>query len=89
MFGIIPAWGFFIRHASGIELSDVHVGFLKEDRRPAFVLDDVKGADFHYVQAQKVPGVPAFVLSNVERLSIDHCAPTPDTRAEKIERKEM
>ena len=89
MFGIVPAWGFFIRHASGIGLSDVQVGFLSEDRRPAFVLDDVKGADFHYVQAQKVPGVPAFVLSNVERLSIDHCSPTPDTRAEKIARKEM
>ena len=27
MFGIVPAYGFFIRHAKGIELSDVDVGY--------------------------------------------------------------
>jgi hypothetical protein len=29
------------------------------------------------------------VLMNVEDLSIDHCAPVPDTQAAKIVRKEM
>ena len=43
MFGIVPAYGFFIRHASGIEMNDVDVSYLKEDRRPAFVLDSVDG----------------------------------------------
>jgi hypothetical protein len=89
MFGMLPAYGFFIRHAAGIEMSDVNVGFMKEDRRPAFVLEHVKGIDFRYVKAQKASGVPAFVLMNVERLSIDHCAPTPDTQIDKVARKEM
>ena len=39
MFGMLPAYGFFIRHAGNIELNDVDVSFLQEDRRPAFVLD--------------------------------------------------
>ena len=42
MFGMLPAYGFFIRHAKGIELNNVEVGYMKEDRRPAFVLDSVK-----------------------------------------------
>ena len=66
MFGILPAYGFFIRHAKGIELNDVEVGFMQEDRRPAFVLDDVSGADFHHVKAQKAAGIPTIVLKNVE-----------------------
>jgi hypothetical protein len=36
---MLPAYGFFIRHAKGIELNDVDVAYIKEDRRPAFVLD--------------------------------------------------
>jgi len=39
MFGMLPAYGFFIRHAKGIELNNVEVGFMEEDRRPAFVLE--------------------------------------------------
>jgi hypothetical protein len=34
MFGLLPAHGFFIRHAKGIEMANVEVGFLDEDRRP-------------------------------------------------------
>ena len=89
MFGILPAYGFFIRHAAGIELSDVNIGYMQEDRRPAFVLEDVKDIEFHRVKAQKASGVPAFVLMNVEKLSIDHCPPTPDTQVEKMTRREM
>jgi hypothetical protein len=37
-------YGFFIRHAKGIELKNVEVSYIKEDLRPAFVLSDAKGA---------------------------------------------
>jgi hypothetical protein len=89
MFGMIPAYGFFIRHAKGIQMSDVNIGYMSEDRRPAFVLDDVKGIEFSHVKAQKASGVPTFVLMNVEDLSIDHSPPVADTQAAKIARKEM
>jgi len=42
MFGMLPAYGFFIRHASGIEMHNVDISYMKEDRRPAFVIDQVK-----------------------------------------------
>ena len=37
MFGLLPAYGFFIRHADGIELDDVSVAYEQEDQRPAFI----------------------------------------------------
>ena len=41
MFGTLPAYGFFVRHARNVTLRDVEVGFEREDVRPAFVLHDV------------------------------------------------
>jgi hypothetical protein len=89
MFGMLPAYGFFIRHARGIELNNVEVGFMKEDGRPAFVLDSVKGVDFQHVKAQKGSGTPGFVLIHVEDFTVHGSPITPDARLEKVERKEM
>jgi hypothetical protein len=83
MFGLIPAYGFFIRHARGIELHNVGVSFLQDDRRPAFVLHDVKAADFQHVKSRKLDGVPAFVLMDVEDFRLD------DTAIPRAARKEM
>ncbi|HJP63023.1 MAG TPA: glycoside hydrolase family 28 protein [Mucilaginibacter sp.] len=52
MFGAMPAYGFYIRHVSGIKLRDVEVTYIDEDTRPAFVLDDVKAADIHNIKGQ-------------------------------------
>jgi hypothetical protein len=45
MFGTLPAFGFYIRHATGIVLDNVAVRFEGKDTRPAFVLDDVSQAE--------------------------------------------
>jgi polygalacturonase len=89
MFGMLPAYGFFIRHARGLELNNVEVGFMQEDRRPAFVLDSVKAVAFQHVQAQKTAGVPALVLLNVNDFSVHGSTLTPDIHLEQVERKEM
>ena len=89
MFGLLPAYGFFIRHAKGIELTNVEVGFMQEDRRPAFVLDHVIGADFQHVKAQKAPGVSTLVLKNVENFTARGCTPLPDTQVATADRREM
>lgn len=89
MFGEIPAYAFFIRHVRGIELNDVEVSYLKEDLRPAFILDDVKNADFHRVQAQHGPDVPVFVLKNVESFGTHRCRPTPDVQLNHIDQMNL
>jgi polygalacturonase len=89
MFGMMPAYGLFIRHARGIELNNVEVGFMKEDRRPAFVLESVRAADFQHVKAQKAEGVPSFVLINVADFTVHGSPMTPDAHIAKVNRKEM
>jgi hypothetical protein len=44
---------------------------MKEDRRPAFVLDQVTGIDFQHVKSQKTSGVPTFVLKDVKDVRVD------------------
>lgn len=89
MFGIMPAYGFFIRHAGGIELNDIDVGYMKEDRRPAFVLDGVDGVALENCRAQKANGVPMLVMMNARGVEGHHCAGLADFRADSVGRREM
>jgi polygalacturonase len=89
MFGEMPAYGFFVRHVKGLEMSDVQVGFLAEDLRPAFVLSDVRGADFRHVKARLAPGASTFVLKHVEDFSLQQSRPLPDTLLERAPLKKL
>lgn len=89
MFGLLPAYGFYIRHAAGIEFNNVEVGFMKEDRRPAFVLDTVKGIDLQHVKAQKAPGIPTIVMRNAEDVTVHRSSPVPDEHVDTAVQKEM
>jgi polygalacturonase len=80
MFGLLPAYGIYVRHASGLELRDVDLGFAKDDTRPAIVLDDVAGADFEHVNARRSGGAPLFVLRRVTDFSVGASSGVPDTR---------
>lgn len=87
LFGVLPAYGFYIRHAEGIQMTGVEVGFMSLDTRPAFVLDDVRDIEFHGVRAQKAAGVPTFVLRDVEEFSVTHSQQMPDIYVKKVARQ--
>lgn len=55
MFKELPAWGFYIRHASNIEFDNVKLICDKEDYRTAVVLDDVHKATFKTLTVEE-PG---------------------------------
>jgi polygalacturonase len=59
MFGEIPAWGFYIRHAEGIKLSNIKLSYQQEDYRPALIADDVNGLTLNDIT------VPATVSPSV------------------------
>src|SRR5690242_5689724 len=65
MFGDLPAYGYFIRHVKGLTMRDVEVSYLTPDLRPPFVLNDVNGAEFIHVKAQREANVPMLVQKNV------------------------
>lgn len=46
MFGTLPAYGFYIRHAENITFDGVELATANEDARPALFLDDVKNGIF-------------------------------------------
>ncbi len=41
MFGELPAWGFYVRHAEGVQFVNVYLARKQTDYRPAMVFDDV------------------------------------------------
>jgi polygalacturonase len=86
MFGAMPSHGFYIRHAKGIRVDNAEIVAAQEDQRPAFVLDDVRDADFFRVRAAHAPGTPVFALHNVADLAIHMCRSVPDTRLPQAER---
>jgi len=88
MLGLLPAYGFYLRHVNGIVMDGVEVSFQQEDRRPAFVLDDVRDAEFRDVRAKKAEGVPTFVLIGVDGFRTRNSAAMADVTLEKVEKRE-
>jgi len=58
MFGPMPAWGFYLRHAKGVILRNVEMTALTPDARPAVVTDDVSDLHAEGVLASPAPGTP-------------------------------
>lgn len=70
MFGELPAWGFYVRHAKGITFRNVRMNLDKEDYRPAMVFDQVgdinsKNLDLPKAKAEQI------ILKNTNGLDVD------------------
>jgi putative nucleotidyltransferase with HDIG domain len=68
LFGVLPAWGLFARHAANLRVQGIELRTLEADQRPGVVLDDVAGARFADVELSSVPGRPVWSLTSVSRL---------------------
>jgi hypothetical protein len=77
-FGIVPAWGLYVRHAQGIELDNVTVQ-VKDggaDYRAALLCDDVKNLTVKRFNALSAGSDPVIVLNDVHGATItDSVAP--------------
>ncbi|WP_448699099.1 glycoside hydrolase family 28 protein [Mucilaginibacter sp. AW1-3] len=69
-FKVLPAYGFFIRHAKNIQLNNVEVSFLGKETRPPFILEDIDGLSLSNVKAAKPSNVPVLQVKDVSGLSI-------------------
>ena len=66
----LPAWGFYIRHAEGVNFKNVVITVNGEDYRPAIVADDVNGLNFKGVQIfqENTPkGKKQIITNNVKK----------------------
>lgn len=71
MFGELPAWGFYVRHAEGIQMKNVKISYSEDDFRPAMVFDDVKGINLHSVDIPTAKEMPVVLLNNVSEEKLD------------------
>jgi polygalacturonase len=70
MFGELPAWGFYIRHADGIKIKNMVLTCKGTDYRPAFIADDVKGLSLTALSIPQVKAKPVILLNNVSGQSL-------------------
>lgn len=60
MFGVLPAYGLYVRHADGVTLNNVRFSLDAADLRPAVICDDVQGFERLSLVAGFAPVVPGF-----------------------------
>ncbi|HVS54522.1 MAG TPA: glycosyl hydrolase family 28-related protein [Opitutaceae bacterium] len=89
MFGLLPGYGLYARHAARLSFRDIEFGFAKDDTRPAIVLDDVAGAEFDHAKAQRAGGAAFFVLRNVSDFTSRACVGLADTHRDHVENESL
>jgi len=65
MFGELPAWGFYIRHADGIKIRNMVLTCSGTDYRPALIADDVTGLSLNKLSIPQVKTQPVIILNKV------------------------
>lgn len=77
IFGILPAYGFFIRHAKNITLENIRLRFIQEDQRPALLCDNVEQLEIKGLKAQGTLQTPELIrLVDSRNVVISDSRPT-------------
>jgi polygalacturonase len=69
MFGELPAWALYVRHAEGISIKNSTFKFVEDDFRSALVFDDVKKVTINNLQLASGNMAPAVILHKVTQPS--------------------
>lgn len=73
LFGTLPSWGIYVRHAARIQLRDIVLRLIHADARPAIVLDDVAGADLAGIRLPTGGPAKSWVTDGVCGLRVRDC----------------
>ena len=84
MFGVLPAWGFYLRHAEGVRFENVTLRVKARDYRPALVADDVRNLLLDGFYVRSVGSEPVIVLRDVQGVVLTN-APVPAKAARFIQ----
>ena len=77
MFGILPAWGFYCRHAEGITFDNVTLRIAGKDYRSAIVCDDVRKLTLDGVKVLSAGSDPVIALNDVQEATIRNSIAPP------------
>ena len=84
MLGEMPAYGFFLRHVSGVTMRGIQLHTLTDDQRPPFALDDVAGVNLSGIDAQRAAVAPTFAMTGVTGLTVSQSVGVPDKQAASV-----
>jgi len=85
MFGTMPSYGMYVRHAKNVSARDVAFTTDKPDARPAFRFDDVAGVDLDRVIVPRTAS-PLFGLRHVTDFLVRNSPGLPDKRLAATEK---
>jgi polygalacturonase len=88
-FGVLPAYGLFVRHVKGLELHDINLHLLGPETRPALHLQDVQGVELRHVVAQQARAAALLVLQEVQDLTILDSRPLKDQTIKTVKAKQF
>lgn len=72
MFGELPAWGFYVRHAEGVTFKNVTINARNTDFRPAYVFDRVQNISITDSDVVPVSTADQLVLKDAKNISISN-----------------
>lgn len=86
MFGELPAWGLYVRHAEGIQVNGLLLRSKKDDFRPACVFDDVRRLKLAQLNIPAGTSLPVLLLNNTPSPVMDRLQlPAKDDKAIRIQ----
>ncbi len=68
LFGTLPAYGFFVRHAKGVVMDNIRLTFAEDDHRPAIVCDNVEEFRLSGLKARTLPGINPVRLTKTTQI---------------------
>ncbi len=78
MFGTLPAYGFYIRHARRVTVDQMDLSTMADDTRPPIMAFDVAGLNFRHTTVQAAAGTPVFKLNQVTDFATEKFTGLPD-----------
>jgi hypothetical protein len=82
MWGELPSWGFYMRHASGIEVKNMTLKYVQDDFRPAIVMDDVQSSVISDLNVPSAKEMPMIQLNNTKDVQLKKLKiPTTEEKA--------
>jgi hypothetical protein len=85
MFGSLPAYGMYVRHARRLTMDHADFSLMRGDTRPPFMIYDANGAQFEHVTAQAAAGSPLFVLNRVTDFSTERVTGLADSHVDRVD----
>lgn len=79
MFGMLPAYGFYCRHAKNLTFEDVEMNYIAPEARSAIVCDDIAGLEFYRLKAM-IGNEPVIRCNDVSDLFVQACIAPKNTR---------